>query len=190
LFSFVKRKILRSQRDRWNYQYERGQWEGLKGPDERERFEAIVAMIRRYAPGGNLLEMGCGEAVLEGYLRDEDFKSLVGVDIADVAIERARQVAGPKSTYFAADMNDFVPTGPFDAIVFTESINYLHNREQLLRKYIQYLVPGGKFIISVFEFKQSPQIWREIETPLRVVDEVRTTNQRGTWVCKVLEAKK
>ena len=41
----IRRKIVRDQRSRWNHQYARGQWEGLKGDVELERQEVVKEFL-------------------------------------------------------------------------------------------------------------------------------------------------
>jgi 2-polyprenyl-3-methyl-5-hydroxy-6-metoxy-1,4-benzoquinol methylase len=83
-------------------------------------------------------------------------------------------------------MTTFTLIADYDAIIFTESINYVTERAALLQRYAKHLKPGGVFIISVFEAKESAKVWEEIHSVTTVIDSTITTNDHGTWVCEVL----
>src|ERR1051326_2433250 len=91
--AWFRREILRDRAERWNHQYASGRWEGLKTSGENARLDACVALLRRHAPGGRLLEIGCGEALLQRRLAPSDYQRLVGIDISEVAISRAQAFA-------------------------------------------------------------------------------------------------
>ena len=186
LGSMVRGRWLRSARERWNDGYRRGKWEGLKDREEEPRLDAVVRMLRKYCPQARILEIGCGEALLQRRLAPNDFSRLVGIDLSDVVIEQAQKFASPNVTYLTDDMRSYQPTETFDAILFTESINYVRHRDEVLRHYLPHLEPEGVFIVSVFDQIRSPQIWQEVAAVLQTVETVITENDRGKWTCKVL----
>ncbi len=186
LLSWFKRRILRDQNERWNYQYARGKWEQLKNPVEHARLTACAGLLRLHTPGGHVLEIGCGEAILLRHLDPGDYASWLGVDISDVAIARARQFASERARFAPGDMRTFALTDSYDAIVFTESIYYVPERAPLLRRYAKHLKAGGVFIISTFEAKDSAAVWQEIHSVAETIDSAVTKNAHGTWVCEVL----
>ena len=186
IHAWFRREVLRDRAERWNHQYAIGRWEVLKSPVENARFEACIALLRRHAAGGRLLEIGCGEALLQRRLAPSDYQRLVGVDISDVAIQRARVFADDRVRYLVADMQALELDEKFDAVIFTESINYVPRRHQLLRKYARFLNEGGVFIVSVFRHKRSAGIWTEINSVAAPIDRATTTNEAGAWDCEVL----
>lgn len=185
--SFIKRKILRINRERWNHQYAQGTWEGLKSEAEHERFMATVKLIAKWKPNADILEIGCGEAILQQKLEGVPYLSLTGVDLSDVAIARAQAYATERTRYVAADMEIYQPGNQHDVIVFTESLYYSQHPVALLKRYQNYLKPNGFFIISMYNNKHIPAIWQAVESHFQVLDCIRTTNQRGSWDCKVLQ---
>ena len=110
----------------------------------------------------------------------------LGVDLSDVVIEKAQQFSGPQVDYQVANMLEFQTAERFDAILFTECINYVEQRDQVLRRYFPFLAPQGIFILSVYEQVRSPKIWMEVDSVLDTVDTVVTENERGKWICKVM----
>lgn len=185
--SFIKRKILRVNRERWNHQYAQGKWEGLKSETEHERFMATVKLLAKWKPNADILEIGCGEAILQQKLEGVPYSSLTGVDLSDVAIARAQVFTNERTRYVAANMEHYHPDNQYDTIIFTESLNYASNPKELLKRYQSYLKKDGVFIVSMYNSKHIPPIWQAIETQFQVLDSIRTTNQRGSWDCKVLQ---
>lgn len=186
IHAWFRREILRGRAERWNHQYAIGRWEVLKAPVENARFDACIALLRRHVAGGRLLEIGCGEALLQRRLAPGDFQRLVGVDISDVAISRARDFADHRVRYLAADMQELELDEKFDAVIFSESINYVRRRNLLLRKYGRFLSDGGVFIVSIYRNKRSAEVWTEIHSVAALIDRATTTNEAGAWDCEVL----
>ncbi len=102
-------------------------WSLDTSPFEQARFSALIAAVqdRRY---GRVLEIGCGAGALTAKLaRLSD--EILAVDISKNAIEKAQQrITGPAHVRFQTgnvmEMN-VVEQGPFDLIVFSETICYL-----------------------------------------------------------------
>lgn len=184
--SWFKRRVLRNQSERWDHQYTTGRWEKLKSPTEQARFDACASFLRRHAPAGRVLEIGCGEALLQQRLAPTDYASWLGADISAVAIAHAQKFATERVRYVVADMTRFAPAGPFDAIVFPESIYYVPQRAALLQRYARLLAADGVFIISIFTTKRSAAVWEEIHAVAETIDSSVTTNELGTWHCEVL----
>jgi SAM-dependent methyltransferase len=181
---WFRSRILRSQAARWDYQYAVGKWEKLKG--EQSRIAATAAFLRRHAPGGSVLEIGCGEALLQRELGANPYARWIGVDISEIAVARAQAFAGPTVSYVLADMETFDPADQFDAIVFTESIYYSPACAPLLRRYATWLKPNGVFIISIFRTKRSARVWQEIHSVTTQVETGVTSADAGHWDCEVL----
>ncbi|MBS0630938.1 MAG: class I SAM-dependent methyltransferase [Verrucomicrobia bacterium] len=186
--AWFRRAILRDRAARWNHQYASGRWERLKAPQEAARLDACATLLRRHVPGGRLLEIGCGEALLQQRLASGDFSRFVGVDISAVAIERARVITAndPRVTYLTADMRELELAEKFDAVIFTESIYYVPDPAAVLRRYARLLDPDGVFVVSIFQNKRGAEAWAQIHPVTTVVDRTTTTNAAGSWDCEVL----
>jgi len=96
----------------------------------RSRFRDRV-LRRRLTPfirGKSVLELGCGE----GHLTQAVFskaRSVVGVDISDVAIARARSLSLPNARFESADLLHTSFRG-YDVIAAIECIHFLSHQEQ------------------------------------------------------------
>ncbi|GAB3273196.1 hypothetical protein GCM10027347_45380 [Larkinella harenae] len=190
IISFFKRKILRDNRDRWNYQYDKGLWEGLRGLDELARFSVIVGYVKYLKPGQpEILEIGCGEGFLQQRLQTQNYGRYVGMDISDTAIKTAQDQADKKCTYLVADMDKYEPTGLFDMIIFNESIYYSRYPLKTLQRYATYLKANGLLIVTINNHKHSDELWASIKDGFKLFDEATTVTTKSTCVCNVLMPK-
>jgi 2-polyprenyl-3-methyl-5-hydroxy-6-metoxy-1,4-benzoquinol methylase len=76
----------------------------------------------------SVLELGCGEGHLTQTVLHKA-RSVVGVDISDVAIARAKALNLPNVTFAAADLLDISFEG-YDVVTALECIHYLSHNEQ------------------------------------------------------------
>jgi SAM-dependent methyltransferase len=102
-------------------------WDLESSEYERERYAHLLRMLRgrHYA---RILEIGCGAGFLTRLLAPHADR-IVALDISQTAIDRARALgAGPAVVDFrVANIMDYKPhaDGPWDLIVFSETICYL-----------------------------------------------------------------
>lgn len=88
----------------------------------RFRLDAALALLAPHVPGRRLVELGCGSGLLAARLIALGARSYHGIDIADKAIDRARQrhagvPAAGRMTFTVAAVRDLAPQG--DALVFS-----------------------------------------------------------------------
>ena len=192
LTSFLNRKILRTDRSRWNYQYDKGLWDGLENLNELARFSVLAGYVQFLKPNNpSILEIGCGEGVLAQRIGRHHYGSFLGTDVADAAIERAISRFGDKQTQFeAVDMNDFTTDKQFDLIIFNEAIYYLNPLvDRLMGQYAPMLKPDGLLIISMNTGRHADgeTKWQQIEKVFSVVDSASVETAKNGWKIKVLQ---
>lgn len=189
LVDFIKRKIIRDQKARWNYQYARGQWEGLKNGIELERQEIVKDFFLRYKGNGNVIELGCGYGVLpEVIFKKQHYDNYLGVDISDFMVQKIQYLADNRHSFEVGDINNYTFKQQYDAIIYNEVLNYgkdipailTHAQNSGLKK-------DGIFIISIHQFKGSPQIWKDIHDTLQVLDSKTIANSTNRWQIEVLK---
>jgi 2-polyprenyl-3-methyl-5-hydroxy-6-metoxy-1,4-benzoquinol methylase len=199
IISFIKRKILRDPKERWNYQFASGRWEGLRDPIEQERLGKTADLVRelttplrkesngQYSP--NILEIGCGEGFFRQYLNDSDFKNFIGTDLSDVAIEHANQhFKDEKTLFLSSDMHLFIPMEQYDFIIFNECVYYTPDVVALVKRYFPYLKPNGYIIISIHHnFKAHEQLWNKILSITSKIKEKTVVNSYDTWDIRALK---
>ena len=92
------------------------------------RDRVLRRWLTRAIRNKSVLELGCGE----GHLAQAVFhkaRSVIGIDISDVAIARANALNLPNVRFEAADLLDISFEG-YDVITALECINYLSHHEQ------------------------------------------------------------
>ena len=139
--------------------------------------------------GGHVLDLGCGCGVPASRLLAERFR-VVGVDISDVQIARARQLV-PKATFRRADMTTVqFPWHSFDAVVSLYAIIHVPLREQrpLFRRIFRWLRPGGMFlaILGSGRWKGVEYGWLGSDSPMFWDHESADTYQRWLEECRFL----
>ncbi|MCY7357578.1 MAG: class I SAM-dependent methyltransferase [Rudanella sp.] len=191
LTSFLNRKILRTDRSRWNYQYDKGLWDGLENMEELARFSVLAGYVHFLKPDNpSILEIGCGEGVLAQRIGRQHYGSFLGTDVADAAIEQANSRFGDSKTRFeAVDMNDFQTDEQFDVIIFNEAIYYLKPMlDKLMSQYAPMLRSNGLLIVSMNTglHADSDAKWEQIEKVFAVVDSTFVETAKNGWKVKIL----
>jgi SAM-dependent methyltransferase len=175
--------------DRLDAEYAAGSWDYLRGIGELARFSVVAGYCHFLKPGGSILEIGCGEGILNERLDPGRYGHYLGIDVSAEAIARARPREG-KATFLCADATTWETGARFDLIVFNECLEYFDDPLALVRRYESFLAPGGLFLVSMFvgvDTVRARRIWRRLESTYRVKDETRVTNQAGySWTVKVL----
>lgn len=136
---------------------ESGDWQGLDARVQAPRYAAIVALVRRFHPGGELLDVGCGEAWLHDWLTNEVVYR--GIEPSATAIRRAL-VRQPRLDLVHTAAEAFNPGGArLGTVVFNEVLYYARNPVGLVRRYAPFLGRQGIVICSIFQ-KTERISWR------------------------------
>jgi len=173
--------------DAWEEQYARGAWDFLREEDERSRYLAIGALLEEHVPpGGQVAALGCGEGLLLDYLPESSFHVL-GVDLSEVAIEKARSRFGDgfgaegRARFVAADAEAFEPDTTFHAIVLNECLYYFRHPLRQAERYFSYLSEGGVLLLSMFRTPRTDALARVLSGRLPLVDEREIAGEKGRW---------
>jgi 2-polyprenyl-3-methyl-5-hydroxy-6-metoxy-1,4-benzoquinol methylase len=171
-------------------EYASGAWEYLRGPTEVARFAVIAGYIQVFRPGASVLEIGCGEGILQERLNPASYSRYLGVDISPEAIRKACVKQRHRVSFVAADANAYTPDEQFDAIVFNECLEYFAEPLTAVHRYEAALRPHGLFIISMFASLETAartsKIWRSLRTQYRFELETQVRDRSGyTWNIKV-----
>ena len=130
---------MESDRDRWNQRYREGAYVARNHPttllkDWLERLPHSVA-----------LDVACGSGRNTRFIA-QSAKRVIGIDISDVAIAQARDLASHLDNvkFIVADLDDDLYfEHRFDLIVMVRYVNV-----ELMRKLPQFLVPGGALFVE------------------------------------------
>jgi predicted TPR repeat methyltransferase len=118
----------------------------------------VYTYLEKYAGRGRILDMGCGLGNTGTELNMDSYEEYTGVDISRVAIQKATERSGQqgrshKNSFTQSDFSRFRPAGKYNVILFRDSLYYLPLRKikHLLEQYSAYLVPGGVFIVRLWD---------------------------------------
>jgi SAM-dependent methyltransferase len=167
---------------RWNKQYRHGRWESLKSEKEAKRYNQIINYMKSYSPSNpTILDIGCGEGVLNERMKGFDFEYFL--DFSEVSIELAQNKKLPKTEFIAEDVVNYRPQRTFDLIVFNEAFYYIHETEKnnVLNRMLDNLSEDGVLIISIYRegtgcweyFKENSKLKELAFTTIRTDEELR-----------------
>ena len=190
LTSFIKRKT--SQKYRFNLQYTNKRWDGLSGLVEMSRYSIITGYAKYFCDGGRILDLGCGEGVLQQRFSEKDYSYYLGIDFSEIAIANAKKLETDKTHFIVGDLNKLSVEGNFDVIIYNESLYYLSNQTAAVRSLFKNLNPGGIFIISTVNKRgnENESFWSKLDGILELQDKTKTINNDvRSWTIQVYKMK-
>ena len=95
----------------WEAQYAAGKWDYLAELSELSRFSILAGYICHLKPGGAVLDTGCGQGALLRRLPSDSYSRYVGIDLSASAISVASKHQNERSTFLAADCENYSPRG-------------------------------------------------------------------------------
>lgn len=172
----------------WDEEYRGRHWEYLRGLDQMPRYDVIAGYVRHSRPGGSVLDVGCGEAILLRALTPASYANYVGIDLSEVAIDSARTHGNERSRFHCGDAASWNVEGRFDIIVFNEAVYYFYDPVAILKRYEAALGSGGLFIVSMYSRGgNTRRIWQKL---CRAYACLHTTSLKcgssHSWVIRVL----
>jgi 2-polyprenyl-3-methyl-5-hydroxy-6-metoxy-1,4-benzoquinol methylase len=176
------------RRRRWNKQYRKGRWESLKSDIEAHRYQQIIAYLKKYGvENARILDLGCGDGVLNDRMRDESYEYFMGIDFSSVSIDKALSKNLPRSDYRSVDIIKFKPEQQFDVIIFNEVFYYIPDSEKnrIMKLMFDTLTENGIIITSIF--REGIGCWEHFrENPkLDEIDFVTVRTQKETTYWKI-----
>jgi 2-polyprenyl-3-methyl-5-hydroxy-6-metoxy-1,4-benzoquinol methylase len=178
---------LRQDAKEWDQEYLEGHWEVLKEPSEYERFNVIIGIIEKYRSSPSILEIGCGEGILQSRLQKSAYSEYLGIDVSEVAIKYAEHLCDAKTNYIIADMECFEADKKYDLVIFNESVYYAVNPINLMSKYGKFLKSGGIMIVSIYNLSFNKVTRKLINKTYKPIQEIITSNKYGKWFCTVYD---
>jgi 2-polyprenyl-6-hydroxyphenyl methylase/3-demethylubiquinone-9 3-methyltransferase len=138
----------------------------------------VYGYVEKYARNGDILDLGCGSGNTGSELNQSAYQSYIGVDISDVAIEKAmwrseRAGRDRKNRYVHADIVNYSPEGRYDVILFRESLYYVPRGTilKMLRRYREHLKEGGVIIVRLYDRDRYNAIHRLLRKSFGVLEE-------------------
>jgi len=171
-------------------EYAAGEWDHLTDVSERPRYGVIAAYCRHFAPGGRLLDVGCGVGLLSQHINAGANGNYVGIDVSAKAVAAAKAAAGGRGVFHVADVAGYSPEGRFDAVIFNEVLYYLQAPGEVVAQYSRLLAPAGVIIVSQWSGigrVKGAQLWRLVMRGHDVLGETRIIGDGDrSWTIRVL----
>jgi len=185
-FRFLPYRSLRQDRHGWNAEFRSGHWQSLKSRAGLARYGTIAGFCRHFAPGGSVLDVGCGEGLLLDHLHG--YSKYLGVDVSDEAVNRARLEPRANASFVQGDACEYVPDSRFNVIVFNECLFYFEDPLGVMQRYQRILEPSGVMIASIYVMGLDRRVWSMIESAYRILTATLITNPNPqvSWTVKVL----
>jgi len=120
---------------------------GLDDAGEWPTFRALLPELR----DKNVLDLGCGFGWHCRYAREQQARSVMGVDISEKMIARARESTNDAAIEYhqlAIEDIDFSAEA-FDVVISSLAFHYVERFDIVCRKVHNCLVPQGSFVFSV-----------------------------------------
>lgn len=172
-------------------EYANGRWDYLRRPTELPRFSVIAGYCHYYQPSSVILDVGCGEGILQESLCPSTYRRYVGIDYAQEAIQRAAHKQDAKTHFVQADAATYLPTERFNVIVFNECLYYFADPLGVVERYEPFLAPDGIYIVSMFdevEKAKAQQIWQMLARLYTPEAETRlSTKAHYSWTIKLFQ---
>jgi len=108
----------------------------------------LDVLLPRYVKNGSLLEVGCGSGMYLALMKALGWKHVVGVDINQEALERARQVLDVE-VHCGSLPALKLAAGSFDAVSLSHTLEHVGDPVALLTEIHRLLKPGGQLAIIV-----------------------------------------
>lgn len=120
---------------------------GLDAAGEWPAFRALLPELR----DKNVLDLGCGFGWHCRYAREQHARSVVGVDLSEKMIARARESTNDSAIEYrrlAIEDIDF-SAGEFDVVLSSLALHYVERFDIVCQKVHHCLKPGDAFVLSV-----------------------------------------
>ena len=170
------------------YNDEAGDWREVDLSTQVPRYAVIAEILQAFRADRNVLDVGCGEAVLRAWLPKD--ASYTGIEPSATAVRIALE-RDPSTKIIHTWAESFDALGErFDSIVFNEMLYYAADPVGLLRKYAALLRQGAVILCSIYQkpsgvsLKRRMWHWFDRRRPLSKVHcakMVRAFMAREAW---------
>lgn len=120
---------------------------GLEAAGEWPAFRSLLPHLR----GKRVLDLGCGLGWHCRYAREQQARSVVGVDLSARMLDQARQATDdPDIEYCQEAIEDIdFPPQEFDIVISSLALHYVERFDLVCQKVYRCLMAGGVFALSV-----------------------------------------
>ncbi|GED67798.1 methyltransferase [Brevibacillus reuszeri] len=99
----------------------------------------------------DVLDLGCGFGWHCLYARQQQARTVIGVDISEKMLQKAREQTDDSAiSYVRMSIEDIsFERAQFDLVISSLALHYVESFAEVCQKVYEYLKPGGAFIFSV-----------------------------------------
>src|SRR5690606_38709036 len=121
--------------------------DGLSATSEWPALRALLPVVA----GKRTVDLGCGFGQLSRWLGDEGAVSVLGIDLSEKMLERARaETTNPAIRYERGNLDELVlAPACAELIVSSMAFHYIEDFGRLARMLFDTLSPGGQLVFSV-----------------------------------------
>jgi 2-polyprenyl-3-methyl-5-hydroxy-6-metoxy-1,4-benzoquinol methylase len=125
-------------------------------------------MVKKFAKGKKLLDIGTGTGYFPGYMKKKGYK-VTGVEVDPNARAFAMKEFGIP-VYSPEDFINHKLKGKFDVITLWHVLEHLDNFNLYIERMLEYLAPGGTLVIAVpncsaFDARHYKEYWAGYDVP-------------------------
>lgn len=122
----------------------------VQGLDAAGEWHVLKALLPDFQDK-TVLDLGCGFGWHCRYAREQQAKSVIGVDLSEKMLQKAQEKTNdPFITYLKMPIEDIhFSASQFDVVISSLAIHYVQSFEALCKKVYAYLKPNGSFVFSV-----------------------------------------
>jgi SAM-dependent methyltransferase len=120
---------------------------GLEGAGEWHVLKELLPVLRYKS----VLDLGCGFGWHCRYAREQQARSVIGVDISEKMLQKAREMTNDSLiSYVNMPIEDIhFSDSQFDVVISSLAFHYIKSFEAICKKVYDCLKPGGSFVFSV-----------------------------------------
>ncbi|MDQ0974798.1 SAM-dependent methyltransferase [Neobacillus niacini] len=120
---------------------------GLEGAGEWHVLKELLPELRYKS----VLDLGCGFGWHCRYAREQQARSVIGVDISEKMLQKAREMTNDSLiSYVNMPIEDInFSDSQFDVVISSLAFHYIKSFEAICKKVYNCLKPGGSFVFSV-----------------------------------------
>jgi SAM-dependent methyltransferase len=157
----------------WDSEFSGTKWDFIDNTEG----DCVYPFLEKYAHGGDILDLGCGPGNTANELSETAYRSYIGVDISEAALEKAvrrtkENGRAEKNSFVVSDFLGYHPREKFDVILFRESLYHVPYGQvrPILDKYAKSLKDEGVFVVRLYAGDARPGvIKRRVERKLDLI---------------------
>lgn len=165
--------------ERFDAGYRSGDFDYYAQLEELPRYSVLLGYLTFDGGAPDVLDVGCGRGLLRARLADSAFRSYVGVDLAQEAIDAARVLEDERTRFVHGDARS-LDLPPVDVAVLNEILYYVDDADGFLAHVAGWLRPGGRLLTSMWRHPGDTQLWKLVDARFELVDRVDVRSERNT----------